>query len=141
MLKIVTFFLTVFVVALLAVWVADNPGTVTIDFQAHRINTSFAIIIAVIALIGALAGGTVWLIGYLRRELPVIGKNASVKRQTRGLKMLNQSLVALSAGDHKLASHLVSQAEVLLPPQPMVHLIAAEASTRNGDFKAAKKTL
>jgi HemY protein len=71
--------------------------------------------------------------------MPILGKNAEIKRQGRGLKMLNQSLVALSAGDHKLARRLVEQAEVLLPPQPMVHLIAAEAATRGGDHAAAAR--
>jgi HemY protein len=86
-----------------------------------------------------LAGIVVWLTGWVKRDMPIFGSNQVVKRQARGLKMLNQSLVALSAGDHKLASRLVEQAEVLLPPQPMVHLIAAEAAQRSGDHGEASK--
>lgn len=122
-----------------AAWLADTPGIVAIDFQSYRINTSFAAIVLVAAVMAAVSAALVWLIGWIRRDMPVLGKNAEIKRQGRGLKMLNQSLVALSAGDHRLARRLVEQAEVLLPPQPMVHLIAAEAATRAGDHAAARQ--
>ncbi|NVJ98871.1 MAG: hypothetical protein HWE25_12005 [Alphaproteobacteria bacterium] len=122
-----------------AAMLADNPGAVSIDFRSYHINTSFAAMVLVAAIVAALAGATVWLVGWIRRDMPVLGKNAEIRRQGRGLKMLNQSLVALSAGDHKMAKRLVEQAEVLLPPQPMVHLIAAEAATRGGDHQAAQK--
>lgn len=129
----------ILVVAWAAAMLADNPGAVTIDFQGRRIYTSFAAMVLAASIVAALAALTVWLAGWIRRDMPVLGKNADIKRQGRGLKMLNQSLVALSAGDHKMARRLVEQAEVLLPPQPMVHLIAAEAATRGGDHKAASE--
>lgn len=122
-----------------AVWLADNPGDVTIDFQGLRFYSSFAELTAVAAVLMLAAGSLVWFVGWMKRDMPIFGSNQVVKRQARGLKMLNQSLVALSAGDHKLAGRLVGQAEVLLPPQPMVHLIAAEAAQRAGDHAGAAK--
>lgn len=139
MTKVVFWFVVFFAVAFCAVWLADNPGEVTIDFQGLRFYTSFAELTFVAGFLAVLAGFVVWLVGWIRRDMPVFGSNQVVKRQARGIKMLNQSLVALSAGDHKLAGRLVEQAEVLLPPQPMVHLIAAEAAQRRGDHAAASK--
>lgn len=127
----------ILVASLVATWLADNPGQVTIDFAGLRLYTSFATIVLGLVVVTALTAGIVAFVGWMKRDLPVIGKNAEIKRQGRGLKLLNQSLVALSAGDHKLAKRLVEEAEVLLPPQPMVHLIAAEAATRAGDHTAA----
>lgn len=138
MTRIIVFFLTIFIFAFLTVWLADNPGVVSIDFRSYKIDTSFAVLTGFTTLLIALSGGLVWLIGYLRRETPILGSNSAVKRQTRGLKLLNQSLVALSAGDHQLATKLITQAEVLLPPQPMVHLVAAEAASRSGNRDEAK---
>jgi len=126
-------------VAATAVWLADHPGDVTIDFQGLRFYSSFAELTVVASVLALLAGLTVWVVGWLRRDMPILGSNQVIKRQARGLKMLNQSLVALSAGDHKLAARLIGQAEVLLPPQPMVHLIAAEAAQRGGDHAAAAR--
>ena len=138
MIRIVIFFLIVFIFAFLAVWLADHPGAVSIDFQSYRVDTSFAALAGLAAVMIFMSGVIVWLIGYLRREIPILGTNNAVKRQTRGLKLLNQSLVALSAGDHKLTKKLIIQAEVLLPPQPMVQLIAAEAASRAGNREEAR---
>lgn len=139
MTRVFFWFVGFLVVTWAAVWLADNPGDVTIDFQGLRFYSSFAELTVIAALLALLAGALVWLVGWIRRDMPILGSNQVVKRQTRGLKMLNQSLVALSAGDHKLAGRLIGQAEVLLPPQPMVHLIAAEAAQRGGDHAAAAK--
>lgn len=139
MIRLILLFLGIAVLALAAVWLADHPGNVEIQFQAFSIDTSFAALILVAVVGAVLVAGTVWLVGWVRRDMPIWGSNQVIKRQRRGLKIMNQSLVALSAGDHKLALQLVQQAEVLLPPQPLVHLIAAEAAGRSGDFKAAKK--
>ena len=139
MTRIMFWFLAILIVSVVAVWLADNPGEVAIDFQGRRIYASFASLTFVAVGLAALTGGTVWLVGWIKRDMPLLGSNQVVKRQQRGLKLLNQSLVALSAGDHKLAGRLAGQAEVLLPPQPMVHLIAAEAAQRGGNHQEAAK--
>ncbi|MBL4639789.1 MAG: hypothetical protein JKY57_04595 [Kordiimonadaceae bacterium] len=137
MTRLFFWFGAILVVAFLAAWLSDNPGAVTIDFQGTRYYTDFARLSLIVGSLALTSGLLVWLFGWLRREMPLFGSNQIIKRQTRGFKMLNQSLVALSAGDHKLAGRLIGQAEVLLPPQPMVHLIAAEAAQRGGDHAAA----
>ena len=139
MIRVALWFILFFAIAAGAVWLANHPGDVTIDFSGLRFYSSFAELILMAAILAGLVALAVWFVGWVRRDMPVFGSNAIVKRQTRGLKMLNQSLVALSAGDHGLAGRLIGQAEVLLPPQPMVHLIAAEAAQRSGDHAAAKK--
>ena len=139
MIRLAIWFLAVLALAAASAWLADHPGAVTVQFRAFEIDTSFAALTLMFVIVAAAAAAVVWLVGWLRRDLPVFGSNQIIKRQRRGFKILNQSLVALSAGDPKLARSLVEQAEVLLPPQPMVHLIAAEAATRSGDFVAASK--
>lgn len=139
MIRLALWFLGVLALAALGAWLADHPGAVTIQFQAFEIDTSFAAFTLMFVVVAAVSAAVVWLVGWLRRDMPIFGSNQVIKRQRRGFKMLNQSLVALSAGDPKLARTLVERAEVLLPPQPMVHLIAAEAATRSGDFVAASK--
>lgn len=139
MIRLILWFVGVLVLAAAGAWLADHPGAVTVQFQAFAIDTSFAALILMFALIATLSSAGVWLVGWVQRDMPIFGSNQVIKRQRRGFKMLNQSLVALSAGDAKTARTLVERAEVLLPPQPMVHLIAAEAATRSGDFVAASK--
>lgn len=139
MIRLLIWFAIILALAACAAWLADHPGLVSIEFQSFAVDTSFAALVLGFALVAVLTASIVWLVGWIRRDMPIWGSNNVIKRQRRGFKMLNQSLVALSAGDHRLALQLVQQAEVLLPPQPMVHLIAAEAATRGGDHTAAAK--
>ncbi|MFC3052190.1 heme biosynthesis protein HemY [Kordiimonas pumila] len=139
MIRLILWFALVLVIAATTAFIADFPGSVVMDFPTRRIETSFAALVLFAGFLVLLVGFLVWFIGWLRREMPVVGSNRVLHRQKRGFKLLNQSLVALSAGDHRVAKRLVEQAEVLLPPQPMVHLIAAEASHRAGEHEAAAK--
>ena len=139
MTRLALWFLAILAIAAGAAWLADHPGSVSIEFQSYAVDTSFAALTLMLVLLAALSGLGVWLVGWIRRDMPVLGSNRVIKRQSRGFKLLNQSLVALTSGDHGRARSLIEQAEVLLPPQPMVHLIAAEAATRAGDHTAASK--
>ena len=107
MIRLVLWFSLVLVVAAVAAWLADNPGAVSIEFQSYAIDTSFAALALMIALAGLVAGGGVWLYGWLRRDMPIFGSNQVIKRQSRGFKLLNQSLVALSSGDAGRAKALI----------------------------------
>ncbi|GHF13033.1 hypothetical protein GCM10017044_03770 [Kordiimonas sediminis] len=137
MLRLILLFIAILLIAFISATFADNPGAVTIDIGAYRVDTTLAALALMASILMVSAGGLVWLAGWIRRDMPIVGKNQIFKRQGRGIQLLNRSLVALAAGDHKLAGRLIGQAEALLPPQPMVHLIAAEAATRSGDFEAA----
>lgn len=132
MTRIVILFSIFLLLAAGAAWLAGNPGSVTINFISWQLTTSFALLSTALGCICLISGCCVWVIGMIRRELPVIGTNRQLKRQNKGFEYLNKSLVALSSGDHKLAARLVKQSELLLPPQPMLHLIAAEAALKRG---------
>lgn len=137
--RLFLFLLLIFALAFGVSWLADHPGSVAIEFQDWVINSSMAGLVAVIGLLMGLVALLVVLIGYLSREMPFFGSNRVIKRQGRGLTLLNQSMIALGAGDAGLARRLAEEAEVLLPPQPMVSLIAAEAAMRGGDTEEAAR--
>ena len=50
--------------------------------------------------------------------------------------MLNRAMVALAAVDQRQARRLTRQAQLLLPPQPLTHVMAAEAAKLAGDGEA-----
>ncbi len=128
--------LLLFAIAGLA-WMADHPGAVTIQFEGLQLYTSFAALTMAIALMILFASLLVYLWIWLRTDAPLLGRNRIYKRQRQGFEYLNQSMLALAAGDTSRARRLITNAETLLPPQPMVQLIAAEAATRDGDHTAA----
>ena len=137
--RLLLYFVLILALALGGSWLADHAGTAVIQFENFEIHTSFAALALLLVLVTGFFGLIVWLTGLLRRELPLVGSNRAVKTQGRGLALLNQAIVALAADDPKGATRLVGRAELLLPPQPMLHLVGAEAAMRIGDHAAATK--
>ncbi len=135
--RLVIFFLIVLALAIGGAWLADHAGTAVIAFESFELHTSFAALMLLLTVVVVVVAALVWLTGYLRRELPLLGSNRVVKSQGRGLALLNQAVVALAADDAKGALRLIERAELLLPPQPMIHLVGAEAAMRIGDDDAA----
>jgi len=122
-----------------AAWMADHPGAVHITFENFIVDTSVAALAMFAAALVLVACGVFWAYIWLRHDAPVIGKNRIIKRQQRGLEYLNDAMLALAAGDHSIAQKHIGRAELLLPPEPMVQLVAAEAATRASDHDTANK--
>lgn len=118
-------------------WLADHPGRVTIDWGSYQIEASFAIFAFLVATIvlGALMVQAFW--SWTKRELTV---NRHVRKQQRGLQALNNAVLALAKGDAGKAQRLTRQADRLLPPQPMTHVVAAQAAQLAGDSGGAEES-
>lgn len=129
--------LALFVAASVAWWV-DYPGEVTINWRVWEIHTSFAALVFIFAGLLGIGLGLQSLWHWLRRDMPLVGENRHLTRQRKGLTYLNQAIVALAAGDGKNARKLVEKAKKRLPPQPMMHVVAAQAAKLSGDKDAAR---
>jgi len=137
MIRLLIIFISLLAVALVAAWLADNAGLAVITFNDVEIYTSFSALVLLAVILMASVATLVWLGGFLRRELPVVGKNRKIKAQQKGLALLNKAMVSLAANDPVGAHRLIKRAELLLPPQPMLHLVAAEAALRSDNPEAA----
>lgn len=137
--RLVLYLVLALAVAAGLAWWIDNPGAVTIHWFSWQIDTSFAALVFILA--GILALGLLIQAAYIwaKREMPLVGENRHLYRQQRGLKILNQAIIALAAGDGREARRLVLKAQKLLPPQPMMQVVAAQAAKLSGDTEAAKK--
>lgn len=131
--RLILYFLVIFVLGLIAAWLAENRGTVAIDWLGWRIETSLAVlaVLAALIVVALLALTRAWL--WLRRDGPLSPRERELRRQRAGLAALNDAMVALAAGDAKRADRLALRAERLLPPQPLTHVVTAEAARLSGD--------
>jgi HemY protein len=138
MIRILVYFAVVFAVAIGAAWLADRPGTVSIDWQGWRLDTS--VMVAAVALLALLAATlVVWafLRGLFRAPL-VFRRYLGRRREDKGHMALSRGLVAVGAGDARLARRYMTEARRLLPRDPATRFLEAQTAQLTGDSPAAR---
>ncbi len=139
MIRILVILVQIALVVAAAVWLADRPGVVTIDWQGWRIETSFwlpALALLAFVVVGALAY-RIWR--FLRRAPRQLVEASRSNRQRRGYKALSHGMVALAAGDAGEALRHARRANALLDDAPLTMLLTAQAAQLGGDEVAAKR--
>jgi len=120
------------------VWLADRPGSLVLEWQGYRVETSVAILIAGIVAVSVATALSyrIWL--FLRRAPSQMSGAWKQRRKQQGYQALTRGMVAVSAGDADEARRSVKRAEVLLNEPPLTMLLSAQAAQLNGDEKAAE---
>ena len=115
MVKVLLFTLGVIAAALGLAWLADRPGTVTIEWLGYQIETSaFVGTIAVIAIAGLLV--LVWaLLRYLLTRPAAIATSMRERRKQQRMEALSHGLLAIGVGDRSLAQRYAAIAGRTLP--------------------------
>jgi len=137
MARLLILLLLVAAAATAAAWFAGNPGRVAVDWLGYRAETSVAALAFALAALFFAGMAVQRLVTLIRRDLPFSSEKRARRREARGYFALNRAMVALAAGDRKQARKLTDTAERLLPPQPLTHVMAAEAAKLAEDRPAA----
>jgi HemY protein len=121
-----------------AVWFADRPGEVTLNWQGWRIDTTVGFLVFSVALIAALIAGLYrfWL--FLRRTPSRVSAYRRATKRQRGYRALTEGMVAVAAGDAAEAGRQAKRADSLLGDPPLTMLLSAQAAQLNGDDAAAR---
>jgi len=122
-----------------AMWLADRPGSVNLQWQGYIVETSAAMLIAAFAVVafGAAVLYRLWV--FLRGVPAGIGRARQEARRRRGYLALTRGMVAVAAGDASEARRQGSRADGLLSDPSLTMLLSAQAAQLNGDEKAAEK--
>ncbi len=139
MIRLILFFAIVVLVATGAVWLADQPGSLTLNWQAYEIRVS-----ALAATAAALIGFAVlYMIMRLIRNIFVAPRAAATalksRRRKKGYQALTRGLIAASHGHGKLAEQLSNTARKLLPDEPLTLLLQAQTAQIKGEEAGAAK--
>lgn len=124
--------------AAIAMWLADNPGHVLLNWQGYRIETSAALLLATFAMVAFVAAVLYRLWVVLRGVPASIGRARQEGRRRRGYLALTRGMVAVAAGDAMEARRQGSRADGLLSDPSLTMLLSAQAAQLNGDEKAAE---
>jgi HemY protein len=139
MLRLVAYFLAVAVAAYGLSWLADNPGSVVVNWQGFIWDTNvfqLTIILALMAVVLIIAWTAlrgIW------RSPAAIGNFFNRRREKRGLEALSSGMIAIGAGDRALAMRYAVQARKSLPNEPMTHLLRAQAAQLADDRGTSRR--
>lgn len=139
MLRVIGYLILVALIVAGAVWFAERPGDVVLQWQGWRIDTSVPILLIAIGVVVAV----LWVLWRLLRGiLGVPGKvrgSLREKRRRKGLSALGSGYAAVAAGDAKRARAYAGDAERLLQAPQATGLLAAQAALLAGESADARK--
>lgn len=137
MLRILIFLVVLTAAAFGIAWIADRPGDLVLNWQGYRIETSVGVaLVAIVA--GAILLAVTWgLIRFFLRLPRKMKQRSAARRQAKGFAALSRGMIAVGAGDARLARRSATEAQRHLTQEPLTHLLNAQAAQLSGDRTAA----
>src|SRR6185437_9910369 len=139
MIRVLIFILCVVAAALGLAWLADRPGTITVEWLGYQIETSAMVgalaIVGIVVLLMVLWG----LLRYLYTRPAAIAAYARERRKRQGYDALSRGLLAIGVGDRTLAQRYAGIAGRNLPREPLTALLRAQTAQLRGDRDAARR--
>jgi HemY protein len=121
-----------------AVWLADNPETVSFTWAGREYTTSLAVAVVAI-IVTAMVLSFVWaFIRWILRAPERFGRGARQRRRERGLAALSRGIIAVGAGDLASARRYAGEAERLVGTEPLALLLKAQAAQATGNRDEAE---
>jgi len=139
MTRILIFVLIIVAAALGLAWLADRPGTVTVEWLGYQIETSaFVATLAIVALVAAFILAFA-LLRYLWTRPAAVTAYVRERRRQQGFEALSRGLLAIGVGDRSQAQRYAGIAGRALPREPLTALLKAQAAQLKGDQAAARR--
>jgi HemY protein len=136
--RAIFFIIEVTIVVAVAVWLANRPGVVSVDWQGWRVETSLGIVALVVLVLVVLAATLYVGWRWLRRAPSEIAASRRHRREATGYRALTDGLAAVAAGDASAARKLARRADSLLKAPPLTLLLSAQAAQLDGDEATAR---
>ena len=139
MLRLVAFLLACAAAAIGLHWLADQKGSVSIDWHDYQIDIT--VFQAVVFLMLATALGVfLWnLSRSLWKSPATVGQLITRRRERRGLDAISEGMIAIGSGDRSLAARAALQARKSLPNEPLTHLLRAQTAQLQGDTATSRR--
>jgi HemY protein len=138
MIRVVLFLISLALIALGFAWLADRPGEVAVTWLGYRIETSVMVAGLAVGML-VLAILLLWSIirGVLRspEQVSLFFRH---RRAVKGYLALSRGLIAIGAGDLRLARRSADEAARLAPGDPLTLLLTAQSAQMAGDRAAAE---
>ena len=138
MIRFTWFGIRLFLLMVVAVWLSEHPGKVSIRWLGFLTETSVGALAAILLL----TLGAALLGNRLLRDLARIPQRMARHREAqtgrKGRKALTSGLVAVASGDAAAAKRSAVQTEATIVDPVLSHLLNAEALILSGETDAAE---
>ncbi len=134
MFRIAVFILFLFGLATGFAWLADNPGTVTVQWPWLDKSVEVSLLQAVIAMtiIVLVIMMSWWVVSGVLNSPKLFGRWRKGRRRDKGYAALSSGLVAAGAGNASVARKLAKESDKLLENEPLVALLTAQTNLLEG---------
>jgi len=139
MTRILLFVLFIVAAALGLAWLADRPGTVTVQWLGYQIETSAFVATLVMFALVSLVILVLALLRYVWTRPAAVAAYMHERRQQQGLEALSRGLLAIGVGDRAQAQRYAGIAARYLPREPLTALLRAQAAQLKGDPASARR--
>jgi len=139
MIRVTVFLIAVALVATGVVWFADRPGDIVLTWMGYRIETSLlvaAIALVVLVIVLMIAWSILRAIVRSPEQMSLFFRH---RRAMKGHSAITRGLIAIGAGDQKLARRAADDASRLSPNEALTLLLNAQAAQLTGDAAAAER--
>lgn len=139
MTRVLFFILFVIAAALTLAWLADRPGTLTLEWLGYRVETSaFVAVLAIAALVSGLIL-VFSLLRYIWTRPAAVAAYVQQRRRAQGFDALSRGLMAIGVGDRTQAQRYAGIAGRNLPREPLTALLRAQTAQLKGDPASARR--
>ncbi len=139
MIRVVFFLIVLAAITLGFAWVADRPGDVAVTWLGYHIETSVTVAALALVLLVLLLMLLFWLLRALLRSPGQMSIFFRHRRAMKGHQAVSRGLIAIGAGDLRLARRNADDAARLTPGAPLTLLLSAQSAQMAGDRPAAER--
>ncbi|MTJ81995.1 MAG: tetratricopeptide repeat protein [Telmatospirillum sp.] len=124
-----------------AVWFADNPGAVSVEWLGWRVDTSVPLLLGALMVAVAVIALALRLIRGVALFPRTWRDRRRQERLRKGYQALTDGLAAVAGGDARAAGRMAGRAGKLLGDPALTGLLAAQAAQLAGNDAAARPHL
>ncbi|XSG81684.1 MAG: heme biosynthesis protein HemY [Methyloligella sp. ZOD6] len=139
MIRILVFIVLVALAAFGLAWLADQPGTIELQWFGYQIETSAFVGALGVAAIAVLLIATWSLFSFIVTRPGAIAARMKQRRRRHGFEALTGGLLAIGIGDRAGAEHHAATARRLLPNEPLTALLRAQTAQLKEDRESARR--
>ena len=132
-LRLFLYLVQIAILAGIAMWFADHPGRVAVEWLDYRIDTSVGIVFFFAILLAIFSILFYRLVRFVVRAPARLRESRRRRRQRKGYRVLAEGMIAAAAGRPRAAARLAKRARAFLDEPRLTLILSAQAAELNGD--------